>query len=346
MWSLLRADAAPFADLDRHRAGDDVARGEILGMRRVALHEALACRIGEIAAFAARALGDQAARAIDAGRVELHELHVLQRQARPQYHAVAVAGAGVRRSAGEVGAAVAAGREHRLLGAEAVHRAVVHLEADDAAHGAVRIHDQVEGEVFDEESPHAPAAPGRRACAAWRGRCGRRRRRCAGRALAELGGHAAEGALVDLALFGAGERHAPVLELVDRGGSVAAEVFDGVLVAEPVGALDGVVHVPAPVVRPHVAERGGDAALRGDRVRAGRKDLGDAGCLQAGLGASDACAQARAARAHDHDVVGVVRDRVGHAAERCCARSRGAVRRHCEGPFSLRFQVKLMRSVA
>ena len=315
-------------------------------MRRVALHEALACRVDEIAPFAASALGDQAARAVDAGRVELHELHVLQRQSRPQNHAVAVAGAGVRRSAGEIGPAVAAGREHRRLGAEAVDRAVVHLEADDAAHRALGVADDVDGEVFDEERALRPerlavervqhGVAGAVGCGAG----------ALGGALAELGGHAAERALVDLALFRAGERHAPVVELVDRGGSVAAEIFDGVLVAEPVGAFDGVVHVPAPVVRPHVAERGGDASLRGDRVRAGRKDLGDAGCLQAGLGASDACAQACAARAHDHHVIGVVRDRVGHAAERCCARSRGAVRRHCEGPFFIRFQVKLMRSVA
>src|SRR5215469_13749704 len=47
----------------------------------VALHEALAFGIGQVAALAARALGDQAARAIDSGRVELDELHVLQRQA-------------------------------------------------------------------------------------------------------------------------------------------------------------------------------------------------------------------------------------------------------------------------
>ena len=39
---LVRADAATFADLDRHRAGDDIARGEVLGIGRVALHEALA----------------------------------------------------------------------------------------------------------------------------------------------------------------------------------------------------------------------------------------------------------------------------------------------------------------
>ena len=150
MWSLCVADAAAFADLDRHRAADDVARREVLRVRRVALHEALALGVGEVAALAARAFGDQAARAVDAGRMELHELHVLQRQARAQHHAAAVAGAGVRRGAGEIRAAVAAGREDRRVRAEAMQRAVGHVERDHAAARAV-LHDQVEREVLDEE---------------------------------------------------------------------------------------------------------------------------------------------------------------------------------------------------
>ena len=67
--------------------------------------------------------------------MELHELHVLQRQAGAQHHGIAVAGAGMRRGRGEIGAAVAAGRQNRLLGAEAVQRAIVEAERDDAAAG-------------------------------------------------------------------------------------------------------------------------------------------------------------------------------------------------------------------
>jgi hypothetical protein len=76
----LRPAAAPFADLDCHCAARHVARGEVFGRRRVAFHEALALGIRHVAAFAARALGDQAAGAIDPGRMELDEFHVLQRQ--------------------------------------------------------------------------------------------------------------------------------------------------------------------------------------------------------------------------------------------------------------------------
>ena len=213
---LVRAHAPAFADLDGHRAAHDVARREVLGVRRVALHEALARRIGEVAALAAHAFGDQAARAVDAGRVELHEFHVLQRQAGAQHHATAVAGAGVRGRAGEERTAVAARGEDDLVRAEAVQGAVRHVERDHAAAGAV-LHDQVDREVLDEEArlvlerllvqrvQHGVAGAVGRGAGALRD------------ALAVVGGHAAEGTLVDLAVLGARERQAVVLEFEDGG---------------------------------------------------------------------------------------------------------------------------------
>src|SRR5690606_14662507 len=87
--------------------------------------------------------------------------------------------------------------------------------------------------------------------------------------------------------------------------------LDGVLVAEPVRALDGVVEVEAPVVLAHVAERGRDAALRRDGVRAGREHLGNAGGVQALGGEAEGGAQSGAAGADDHDVVLVLGDGIG-----------------------------------
>src|SRR3546814_8259301 len=54
---------------------------------------------------------------------------------------------------------------------------------------------------------------------------------------------------------GAAERHAEMLELEYGGHRLAAHVFDGVLVAEPVRPLHGDVHVPAPVILAHVRHR-------------------------------------------------------------------------------------------
>jgi len=94
----------------------------------------------------------------------------------------------------------------------------------------------------------------------------------------------AEGALVDGAVVEPAERHARVLQLIDGRDGLAAHVLDGVLVAQVVRALDGVEHVPVPVVREHVGQRGIDAALRGHRVRAGREHLGHHGHAQVRAG--------------------------------------------------------------
>src|SRR3546814_13059110 len=129
---LVRPDAAAFADFERHRTRDDVARREILRRRGIAFHETLALGVGEVTTLAARALGDQHARAIDAGRMELDEFHVLQGQAGAQHHAAAVAGAGVRRGGGEIGAAIAARRAPDSLAAATVAAARLERHADAA----------------------------------------------------------------------------------------------------------------------------------------------------------------------------------------------------------------------
>src|SRR5262249_61676299 len=97
-----------------------------------------------------------------------------------------------------------------------------------------------------------------------------------GGAFAVMRRHAPEGTLIDLTVLAPREWQAPMLQLVHCLGGAAAHVFDGILIAQPVGAFDGVVHMPAPVVLSHIAERGGDATLCCDRMRAGGKHLGDA----------------------------------------------------------------------
>jgi hypothetical protein len=252
--------------------------------------------------------------------VELHEFHVLERQAGAQHHGVAVARAGMGRGRREIGAAVAPRRQDGHRGAKAVDLARGHVQGDDAPAAALLIHDEVDGEVLDEEIrlvAHRLTVERVQdgVAGAICSRAGALRD-----ALAELGRHAPERALVDLALVGAREGHAPMFELVHGRRRVADEVLDRVLVTEPIRPFHGVVHVPAPVVRTHIAERGRDAALRRDRVRACREDLRDAGGAQARLRAADRRPQPRPARAdHDH-VEGVVDDRVGVAVDLRAAR--------------------------
>ncbi len=215
----------------------------------------------------------------------------------------------------EVAAAIAAGCQHHRLRTEAVDRAVVEAHGDhaDAFLLAIRavLHDQVEREIFDEEVrgvfqallvervQHGVTGPvGGGAGALHR------------RAFAHVLHVPAERALVDRAVVIAAEGHAGVLQLVNRLRRFAHQIFDRVLVAQPVRPLDGIVHVPRPVVGRVVAEAGGDPALRGDGVRTRREDLGDVGGLEAAFGGAHRGPQARAAGADDDHVIGVVGDRV------------------------------------
>src|SRR5476649_2446135 len=107
----------------------------------------------------------------------------------------------MRGSGREIGAAIASGGQHSRLSSEPMDRSVVQLEADDAAHRALRVTNEIEGEILDEEftfrlerltiervQDGMAGAVGGSACTLRD-------------ALAVLGRHAAERALVDLALF-------------------------------------------------------------------------------------------------------------------------------------------------
>src|SRR3546814_15941784 len=78
---------------------------------------------------------------------------------------------------------------------------------------------------------------------------------------AEVGRMAAKRTLVNRTIGITVERHAKVFEFVNRIGSFAAHEFDSVLVAEPVGTLDGIVPMPIPVVFAHVSQGSADATL-------------------------------------------------------------------------------------
>ena len=122
-------NATPFANFQRHAARHHIARSQILVGWRVAFHEPLALGIGEIPALTPRAFRDQTTGAINARRVELHELHILQRQARPRCHPAAIARAGMRRSGREIRAPVTARRQNDHFGRKDMHRPVVQFPA-------------------------------------------------------------------------------------------------------------------------------------------------------------------------------------------------------------------------
>src|SRR6266481_4996037 len=90
--------------------------------------------------------------------------------------------------------------------------------------------------------------------------CSIRRRASPGdRIFAEVAHVTAERSLIDFSIVGAREGHPRMLQFDDGGDGLSAHIFDGILVAEPVGPLDRVVHMPLPTVFADVAETGCNA---------------------------------------------------------------------------------------
>src|SRR5690606_15255830 len=123
------------------------------------------------------------------------------------------------------------------------------------------------------------------------------------------------GTLIDSAILGARERQTVMLELDHRIRCVLAHELDRVLIAEPVRPLHGVVHVPAPIVLAHVAERRADAALCSDRMTARREHLRDARSRQTRMRQTECRTQSGATRADDDDVETMIDELIrAHAA--------------------------------
>ena len=183
-----------------------------------------------------------------------------------------------------------------------MHVTGFHLQRGHADHVAIGVTDQVHGQPLDEEigvGLHVLLVQG-----VQHGVTGSVSR-CAGAFygfFTIVGSVAAKRALVNRAVRVAVKRHAHVLQLVHHFGCFAAHEFDRVLVAQPVRPLDGVVEVVVPVVVVHIAQRRADAALCGNRMRAGREDFGQHSHVQAGAGQLQRGAHAGAASANHDDV--------------------------------------------
>lgn len=132
-----------------------------------------------------------------------------------------------------------------------------------------------------------------------------------GYAFAKLGGHATKGALINPPIVRPGEWHSVVLQFHHSSGCFLAHVLNGVLITEPVRTLYCVVHMPAPVILPHIAQGSTDAALSRHRVTAGGEHFANTGGGEAGFRESHRGSKPCSTGADHHHVKGVVNKSVG-----------------------------------
>jgi hypothetical protein len=124
---------------------------------------------------------------------------------------------------------------------------IFHVPGEQAAAGAV-LHQQIERQIFDEELGVVLQA-----LLIQRMQDGVTRPVCRGAGalchrLPVLDGLTAERALIDPAVGRAREGNAVMLQLEHCRHRLPAHVFDGILIAQPIGTFGSIVHVKTPIV--------------------------------------------------------------------------------------------------
>ncbi len=294
-----RLEAAPGEDLLGLGARHHVAGRQLHQPGGVVRHEALAPVVLQVAALAAARLGHEDAVRHQAGRVELQELHVLERQSGPVGHRHAVTGHGLGIGGEPVQAAAAARGDEQRLAADRQRLPRPGVDPDQTGEGAVA-HDDVGDEQLvvagEAAVPLQLVVEGLHLEEA--GLVGRERR--PGVAVT------AEGALRDVAIGVPGPGDAPVIELVDLPGDRVDECPHDVLVGQEVRALHRVPRVQFAGVAQVLAQHRRGAALGAHGVRPHELHLGDDADVDAALeppGDFDRGAQPGQPGPQDHHVM-------------------------------------------
>ena len=292
--------AAPFLHFGVDRARHHVARRKLHALRVVLLHEALAVLVAQDAAFAAHRFGDQNSlhsRRPDHPRgMKLHEFHVQQLGACfvGQRHSVARAFPGIRRDL--PGFPDAAGGDHDRLRLE--HDETPGLApVSERARDAVAVFQQLRDRAFHENvEAHLHAAVLQRAD------------HLQARAVADVAQPlervAAERALQNVAVLGAVEKRAPLLELAHAVRSFLRVKLRHAPVVQRAfrraSCRGNACASRRPCPRCH---RRGESALGHHRVRLAQQRFAYHAHFRALRQRLDRSPEARAARADDQHVV-------------------------------------------
>ena len=268
-----------------HRTSNNVTTSQIFRVRRVTLHEALAMLVDQVATLTAATFGHQHASAGDTGRMELPHFDVLNRHTSTQCHADSVTGVDQRIGSGCIDTTRATGRQHHGLGTD-IHRfTVFDTDRDDADDSAILVLHQIYAiPLIEEGGTRLQIGLVQGVQQGMTGAVSRSTGTSRLAALTIVFGLATEWALVNAALLGTGERQPHMFELEHSFRANRTHVFDSILVADVVGALDGIVHMPAPiVVRISRSDSTGDTTLRRNGMRTRRENLGYHRCFMATL---------------------------------------------------------------
>ncbi len=151
-----RSATPPLLQFGIDRTRYHVARGKVLRLGRVALHESFALAVDEITAFTANPFRYQHANAGEPSWVKLHKLHVLQGDSGTQRHRHAVAGVDVGIRGSAVYATGPTGGDERGSRLDQQRFASLDFECQRTQAVPLLVQNQVEHEEFIKEMGLGP----------------------------------------------------------------------------------------------------------------------------------------------------------------------------------------------
>ena len=302
---LVRATAVAGNDFLDHGTSNHVATGQVFGVRRITLHETLAMGVDQVTTFTTATFGDQYTGAGDASRVELPHFDVLHRYAGTQGHAHAITGVDQGVGGGSVDTASTASGQNHSLGTDINGFAGFDADGNNADDGAVLVLHQIHGiPLVKERGASFQVGLVQGVQQGVTGTVSSSAGTCSLSRVIRAFGLTAEWTLIDATLFGTGERQTHVLQFEYGFRTNRTHVLDSVLVTDIVGTLDGVVHVPAPIViRISRSDSAGDATLSRHSVRTSWENFGDDGGFMTTLSQLQCSAHTRAAATNNDGVI-------------------------------------------
>mmetsp|Transcript_47907 Transcript_47907/g.94514 ORF Transcript_47907/g.94514 Transcript_47907/m.94514 type:complete len:475 (-) Transcript_47907:84-1508(-) len=308
---LLGSAPSPLSDLDSHRTGHNVTRRKVLRCGGVPRHEGFSLCVLQNSSLPSAALCHQTTGREDPCGVELNELQILKRQARPCDHCTTVPCASVSGGAGLVRTPIAASCEDRSIGSEPVDGPVLHTHRDHPCARPVAVHDQIQSEVLNKEEAvmlqrsTVQSVEHRVPCSV-----------CSSSAsvsltsLAKLQRLSSERPLVNLSILRSRKWQTVGLQLQHSSRGFSAHVLDRILITKPVRTLHGIIRVPGPVILSHIRKCSVDSSLCCHCMGSGGEQLTDTRGLQSLLDATHSSPEPCTPCPDNHGIELVINDRV------------------------------------
>ena len=238
-----------FQNFQNHRTGNNITARQVFGIRSITLHKALTVFIDQVTTFTTTAFGYQRTSTGNTRRVELPHFHVLHRNTGTQRHTNTVTGVDQSIGGRLINTTCTTRCQHGCFGFDVNGFTGFDIDRDNTRNLTFSVLHQINGIPFIQEgSTTLQVALIKSVQQSVTSTVSRRTGTSSLSRVIRTFRLTTERTLVDTTILETRERQTHVFQFENRLGTYRTHVFDRILVTDIIGTLNGVVHVPAPII--------------------------------------------------------------------------------------------------